>query len=231
VFSLFQSYYNADTIQTIREGRSLTDVLDPIQTHTVYSNINPPQTPDHQTKTTTQQDQDEYVTVDDFLGPVASADTPPSNTPEYYNYNPLDPPLAPPVQPDPADDYNYVEVIKPNVEDPYTLEDNQYIYMQSRHETGPAGARPIDQFLDIRAHSGSSPAGHSDEHEVGKKYQNFERDQQKKRYVNINDFEGGTSPRHTKEKIMAELHFPPKTAPAAAVFADDKQEELYEELT
>ncbi|XP_064383095.1 mucin-2-like isoform X3 [Halichondria panicea] len=231
------SYYNKDTIETIRQNRSLIDVLDPSQTHTVYANIDPPPTPEHTLKPI-----EDYESVDEFLGNGSRAPSPPPNT-EYYNFKPPSSSVQ-------DDDYNYVEVTKPvstETENPYLLEDNQYIYM---------------------AHSGSNAADQqtatSTTEEDSSSYQNIpdfvgtggarER-MDSKGYTHL-EYEGGERPiagqsastdnkPHTssKTKVMAELHFPPKSGSTTSdtsvsnkkqyvnLLLGDRDEELYEELT
>ena len=237
-----QGYYNKDTIETIRQNRSLIDVVDPVQTHAVYGNIDPPPTPEHKLKPI-----EDYESIDEFLGNNSRAPSPPSNT-EYYNFKP---PSGNVVQEHvQEDDYNYVEVTKPaaatETENPYLLEDNQYIYMAH------SGSNPVEQQTAV-----------STTEESSSNYQNLPdfvgtgvRERVDSEGYTHLDYQGGERPisgqspsssntpyTSSKSNVMTELHFPPKTGSTTSGNSDGKRglymnllpedggEELYEELT
>ena len=239
-----QSYYNKDTIESLRQGRSLIDVVDPVQTHAYYANITGPPTPEHAYKPSEPDDKEEsYENVQDFLGTsTASASASPQrhsspqgpSSTEYYNYKP-------PVTDTAEEDYNYIEVNKPGVENPYALEDDQYVYMKSHSGSSPAHqqAEPPQteanskkhQHLDY--HSTEAPRPGPKDH----KYSNLD-------YEGEGIVRASTDPKKPSREIMAELHFPPKAESVSTGSAssagkkhlymnlidDDGPEQLYEEL-
>ncbi len=196
----------------------------------MYANVNPPPTPEHALKATTEEKED-YENVDDFLGKSSRAPSPPPAS-EYYNYKPS---IV-----NPEEDYNYIEVTKqlPNA----LSEEDEYMYMSR------TGASSVDQqavtgidtpsYQNLPSFAGTdTPKERLDS--KGYTELEYERDSIKPSVVQSN-----TKPKPSpKPSVMAELHFPSTSSQQrneTSLVGKDKRryinllpagEEMYEELT
>ena len=191
-----QSYYNSETIESIRLNRDpAIAVLDPSQA-SLYVNFDQP-TSSHSLKAGSQQldsPDDGLQNVEDFLG-TTTADE--STKGGYYNV------AESTLKQSTESDYNYVEHDRSPKHGMESLEDDQYIYMKSGHHSG------VDQIVS------ATPPSPSTRHqsEPGKKihkYINLPYDQSGHLVVNGHSTskEGGganTSPR--KNDVLAEVAF------------------------
>ena len=133
-----QSYYNKDTIESIRQGRGLTDVTDP--SDAIYTSVDTPSsTPAHQSNITTSAD-NHLESRAEFLGGKAAPGASPAlvegggkgeeNVEDegYYNVKHHS---AGSDEEDAYDYYNSVQGLSGGSKQPLIdPEDNQYIYIE-----------------------------------------------------------------------------------------------------
>ena len=209
---------------------SLSDVVDPSQTHAVYANVDPPPTPQHTVKPTstspsnivqTPTPKDEYESIEDYIGSKAapSTVTPPPDSTEYYNTKHTSDTSA--------DENNYAEVAATDKDvNPYALEDDMYVYMKS-NTVSPLHDLMADQpapSLPQRTEPSPKPIH---------KYQNLDFDLENETVTASPPSASPKKVARNDPKIMTELHFPPQInsdsvasqSPASSVGSGGKQKE------
>lgn len=176
-----QSYYNKDTIESIRQGRGLSDVIDP--SDALYTSVNSSTpTPSHQHDKTDLIDDDHLGSRDEFLsgsraklssaGAVAMV----SESGEgYYN-------VKHHTDDSEGEDDYYNSVPGASSSQPLLdPEDNQYIYIQNSEVPRTSGATPGKPAVAAKPRHLSSPVP-----------------QPKKKYINL----GPTQRQILQEKLQ-----------------------------
>lgn len=217
----------------------------------MYANIDPPPTPDHALKQTATEEKEDYESIDDFFGNGSHAPSPPPAS-DYYNYKPS-------LAPKPEEDDNYVEVPSKmttavtDPENPYLLEDNEYMYMS---RSGNAGTT-AEQVVASETGTDTPSYQNIPRSIVGRGTDVGRERVDSKGYTEL-EYEGSRDSHRpsvvpldstTKSSdVMAELHFPssstqqqqPKSEASSSIVGTNKRtyvnllpagDELYEELT
>lgn len=162
--TVVQSYYNRDTIESIRQGRGLTGVVDPSDAlYTCVETSAPAPTSSHQRNRMDSADEDEILgNREDFLGGASKTsigvtkatgeeDVP---TETYYNVPHHTAESAE------VDYYNSVGEIGGESDQPLLdPEDNQYIYVQNSDVPRTVSAPSTKPSVAVKPRHFSSPVG------------------------------------------------------------------------